>query len=45
MHFVLLTAFAIPVLLIVTVEAMFGGKEQPRLAMPSEVSHIGARAA
>jgi hypothetical protein len=29
-HFVLLTAFAIPVLLVVTTEAMFGGREQPR---------------
>ena len=44
-HFVLLTAFAIPVLLVVTAEAMFGGKDQPRLAKSPEVSHAGARAA
>ena len=40
-HFVLLTAFAIPVLLVVTMEAMFGGRREPR----GQVSHAGARAA
>ena len=44
-HFVLLTAFAIPVLLVVTAEAMFGGKEPARLPKAPSVSHAGARAA
>ncbi len=44
-HFVLLTAFAIPVLVVISAEAMFGGKEQPRLPQGRDVSHAGARAA
>lgn len=31
-HFVLLTMIAIPVLLVVTAEAMFGGTDRPKLA-------------
>ena len=44
-HFVLLTAFAIPVLLVISAEAMFGGREQSRLPRRQDVRHVGARAA
>ncbi len=44
-HFVLLTAFAIPVLLVVTAEAMFGGGDRRGLRKGPDVSHAGARAA
>lgn len=43
-HFVLLTAFAIPVLLFVAAEAVFGGKERP-VRTQTEVAHVEARAA
>ena len=43
-HFVLLTAFAIPVLLVITAEAMFGGKNEGRLVRGPKVSHAGVRA-
>ncbi len=43
-HFVLLTAFAIPVLVVVSAAAMFGRKEQPK-PQGQDVTHIGARAA
>ncbi|HLI76342.1 MAG TPA: hypothetical protein VKV02_05295 [Acidobacteriaceae bacterium] len=42
-HFVLLTAFAIPVLLVITTEAMFGGREQASLPKTTSVSHAAAR--
>ena len=42
-HFVLLTAFAIPVLLVITAEAMFGGRDTA-LAKTAGVRAAGARA-
>ena len=30
-HFVLITAFGLPVLLVITAEALFGGKDKPTL--------------
>ena len=44
MHFVLLTAFAMPVLLVVTLEALFGGGE-PSSMRKGAVSHAGPRTA
>jgi hypothetical protein len=44
-HFALMTAFAIPVLLVVTAEAMFGGKEPVRVKPTAKVPAVGARAA
>jgi hypothetical protein len=44
-HFVLMTAFAIPVLLVVTAEALFGGKEPVRMNPNAKVGAVGARAA
>ncbi len=44
-HFVLLTAFAIPVLLVVTAEAMFGGRNESRVLEGAKVSHAGPRPA
>lgn len=43
-HFVLLTAFAIPALLVVMAEALFGGKNAQQVAAP-EVTQVTARAA
>lgn len=36
-HFVLMTAFAIPVLLVITAEAMFGGRERVGIAKAGKV--------
>lgn len=47
-HFVLMTAFAIPLLLFMTFEALFGGEKRntpPSSAKTPPVSHAGARAA
>ncbi len=41
-HFVLLTAFALPVLLVITAEALFGGAGRSK---KSGLAHAGARAA
>ena len=39
-HFVLLTAFAIPVLLVITAEAIFGGKDEAKFRK-RPVGHTG----
>lgn len=44
-HFLLLTAFAIPVLLVVLMEALFGGDESAKAPKVPKVSHLGAPAA
>lgn len=51
MHFVLLTLFGVPVLLVILAEALFGGHAEKVTSTrqapppPSTVSHAGARAA
>lgn len=44
-HFVLLTALAIPVLLVTTAAALFGGKEDARLSRVASTPQTSAKAA